>query len=412
MNKVVCNICGTSYPENATQCPICGSVQNTDNVAQDRSNGENYSYVKGGRFSKSNVKKRNQAKAAAVPAAASGKYSQKNSDKPSTGSVVVVVVLLLVIIAMTGFIVVQFFLTDGLLLNGLRLGSGTSVSDKTTLPAEDPTTLPASEPEDTTISLVCTDIQINAQSIRLEGIGSTFTLNVSLTPADTTDTVTYSSSDESVATVSDQGVVTAEGAGTAIITASCGSASAQCSVTCIDPDAKVLAFNRKEITFETEGESWVLYSGDIPTEEIIWTSDDNTVATFTDGKVVAVGEGDTTVSGIYQDQTVTCIIHCQFDGQTQEGNSNISEASGETGKTYQLYNPYGYADDVTLNPGDQFTLKLVDENKNEATNVQWKVEDESICTFSNNIVEAKSSGTTTITATHEGKTYTCIVRVN
>ena len=24
MNKVICDICGTSYPENAEQCPICG----------------------------------------------------------------------------------------------------------------------------------------------------------------------------------------------------------------------------------------------------------------------------------------------------------------------------------------------------------------------------------------------------
>ena len=30
MNKVVCNICGTSYPESAKQCPICGSIRPGD----------------------------------------------------------------------------------------------------------------------------------------------------------------------------------------------------------------------------------------------------------------------------------------------------------------------------------------------------------------------------------------------
>ena len=57
MNKVVCNICGTSYPESATQCPICGNVQNTEKGTSANSNNGNYTYVKGGRFSKANVKR-------------------------------------------------------------------------------------------------------------------------------------------------------------------------------------------------------------------------------------------------------------------------------------------------------------------------------------------------------------------
>ena len=412
MNKVVCNICGTSYPESATQCPICGNVQDTEKGAAAKSNNGNYTYVKGGRFSKANVKRRNQAKAAETSATAKKKRSQKEPEKSNTGSVIIVAVLLLVIIAMTGYIVVQFCMPNGLLFGGLDLWVSPSASESTTAPSAEPSTAPATEPEDTTVSLQCTDVQLNTQSIQLDGIGSTFKLEVSLTPEDTEDAVTYSSSDESVAAVSDNGVITAVSEGTAVITVRCGSVSAKCTVTCSDPDANVLTLNRKEITFGTEGQSWLLYNGDIPNEEIVWTSDDNNVATISDGKVVAVGEGDTTVSGIYKGQTATCIIHCRFEEQTQEGNSNISEATGGTGNTYQLYNPYGFAEDVTINPGDRFTLKLVDADMNEVTNAQWQVNDENICTFSNNVVEGKNSGTTTVTATYEGKTYTCVVRVN
>ena len=33
MNKVICDICGTAYPETATQCPICGSAKQVDSNA-------------------------------------------------------------------------------------------------------------------------------------------------------------------------------------------------------------------------------------------------------------------------------------------------------------------------------------------------------------------------------------------
>ena len=169
--------------------------------------------------------------------------------------------------------------------------------------------------------------------------------------------------------------------------------------------------NRKEITFTSEGEDWLLYNGDIPIDDIVWTSDDNLVATIESGKVTAVADGDTTVYGVYEDQKVACVIHCKFD-EEQEETGEISEAEGDTSKTYMLFNPYGYADDVTMNVGEQFTLKLVDSGLNDADDVTWAVKNESVCTFSSNTVKAVGSGVTEVTATCEGKTYTCVVRVN
>ena len=115
--------------------------------------------------------------------------------------------------------------------------------------------------------------------------------------------------------------------------------------------------------------------------------------------------------GIYNDQRVACVIHCKFD-EEQDQNTEVSEANGDTQKTYTLYNPYGYADDVTMNVGEQFTLKLIDADFNNASDVQWTVKNESICTYSGNTVTAVGSGMTEVTATCEGKTYTCVVRVN
>ena len=61
-------------------------------------------------------------------------------------------------------------------------------------------------------------------------VGTTETLLATPTPSNTTDAVTWTSSDTTVATVNN-GVVTAVSNGTATITATCGGYSAACSVT-------------------------------------------------------------------------------------------------------------------------------------------------------------------------------------
>ncbi|WP_036912450.1 Ig-like domain-containing protein [Prevotella sp. FD3004] len=66
------------------------------------------------------------------------------------------------------------------------------------------------------------------------GIGKEVTLEATVSPADVEDfDVTWSSSDETVATVDDAGVVHAVGAGTAVITAKAGSKKATCDVSVV-----------------------------------------------------------------------------------------------------------------------------------------------------------------------------------
>lgn len=407
MNKVVCYVCGTSYPENATQCPICGYVQTADNAASAHSSDGGYTYVKGGRFSKANVKKRNQAnaKSAQVPAKEK-KNTNSTAKKESNVYIVLIVVLLLAIISVASYIALRFIIPNDFLFEGLE---GLSLS----VEKQEIETEPATEvvTESTALSLACTMVSLDTDTVQLDGKNSTYQLAAALEPTDTTDSVTYVSSDEAIATVNEQGLITAVGSGSAVITVTCGSASAQCTVNCVIQEEIILELNRKEITFDTEGQSWTLYNGEIPVEDIIWSSDDNNVATIENGKVTAVANGDTTVLAIYNDQTVACVIHCKFE-EPQEETSNISEADGTSTKAYALYNPYGYADDVTLNVGEQFILKLVDASYNSADDVQWSVKNESVCKFSDNTVTAVGSGMTEVTATCEGKTYTCVVRVN
>lgn len=76
----------------------------------------------------------------------------------------------------------------------------------------------------------CTGIELDQSSKTVTELGN-FTLTATVTPADTTDDVLWSTSDATVATVAN-GVVTVVGLGTATITATCGEQTATCVVAC------------------------------------------------------------------------------------------------------------------------------------------------------------------------------------
>lgn len=81
------------------------------------------------------------------------------------------------------------------------------------------------------VSVPAESIVLNSTEQRI-AVGGTVQLAAVVMPESTSDkTVTWTSSDEAIATVNADGVVSAIAAGTVTITASCGSASAACSVT-------------------------------------------------------------------------------------------------------------------------------------------------------------------------------------
>lgn len=78
----------------------------------------------------------------------------------------------------------------------------------------------------------CTSIMLSASDVSLSQPGQTKGLAVTKEPADATDKVSFRSSDPSVATVDEYGLITAVGAGNATITVTCGDAVAFCKVVC------------------------------------------------------------------------------------------------------------------------------------------------------------------------------------
>lgn len=76
----------------------------------------------------------------------------------------------------------------------------------------------------------CTGISLSESTLTLENVGTTETLTATVTPADTTDAIVWSTSDPNVVDVV-SGVLTVVGVGTVTITATCGEQSASCDVT-------------------------------------------------------------------------------------------------------------------------------------------------------------------------------------
>lgn len=79
----------------------------------------------------------------------------------------------------------------------------------------------------------CTGIELDKSTISVNSLDGTQSITPTISPTGCTDTVSWSTSDSNVATVSN-GVVSFVGLGTATITATCGEYSATCSVTVDD----------------------------------------------------------------------------------------------------------------------------------------------------------------------------------
>lgn len=87
----------------------------------------------------------------------------------------------------------------------------------------------------------CTGLSLDPSTISFTALGAIQEITATKTPANTTDALLWTSSNENVAIVSD-GIVTCVGIGTATITAMCGTQTDICSVSCAS-----ISYNPKEL---------------------------------------------------------------------------------------------------------------------------------------------------------------------
>ena len=237
---------------------------------------------------------------------------------------------------------------------------------------------------------------------------TTATLTAAVIPSNATNkNVTWSSSDEEVATVVN-GVVNALKPGNATITVTTadGNKTAQCAVTVTEKEVipvSAITVSPKDATVKT-GAS-VTLTGEIQPENasnqnMIWTSDNEGVATVAGGVVTGVAEGTATI-------TVT-----SAENDTIRDTATITVENGEP--------EIVEVESVSVEPAE---LSLIEEGTKKLThtitpsnatnqNVSWSSDNEAVATVSQaGVVTAIKEGTANITVTTESNNKTAICKV-
>ncbi len=255
---------------------------------------------------------------------------------------------------------------------------------------------------DVTVTIPVTGIKLQ-QSASLY-VGKTISLVAEISPEDASDkTVTWSSSNEEIATVDKDGLVTAIAVGEAIITVTANDGSdvkATCAITVNPIPVSSISLNKESESLKV-GETMQLEETVLPEDAtnktVTWTSSNVEIATVdANGKVTAVALGDATI-------TVTA-----NDGSKAEASCKISVIPTPV-VSISLNETY-----LNLKEGEKFTLipTILPEDATYKT-VTWKTSDEEAAIVDQNgVVTALKQGLATITATSsDGVSASCAVTV-
>ncbi len=347
MQKVICDICGTSYSDTLENCPICGAArepapENQEPVSEESR--ENPSEdtpedQRKNRFAQIFREEFYDSEEEDEPVLAPKASEPPEAPEPGRSGWIAVIALSLVIVLLlgaAGFLFFRFYLP-----HQLRQSRATEeTTAETTL--EQPTATEAAEP-----TVPCKSIVLTAGVPEISRIGQYWLLHVMVLPENTTDQLVFISSDENVVTVTDEGRLCAVGEGETTVVISCGMEEILCQVVVKLPEETaaaqapqeaseeteapseteaptqqttaeargdvVLKLKQSDISFSKKGVTFQLeLDCDLKPEEVEWFTMDPDIALCHDGLLTVVGSGTTRIGCRYGDQEVFCIVRCNL----------------------------------------------------------------------------------------------------
>lgn len=224
----------------------------------------------------------------------------------------------------------------------------------------------------------------------------TAALTITYNPENTTDdkTAVWSSSDDKIATVDQNGVVTAVAPGKATIIAKVGKHEAACTVTVKEQPLNSIALNKQEMTLDkgkTESLT-VTYNPEDTTDDktVVWSTSDSNVATVKNGVVTAVGVGKATITATVGEKQAKCevTVTSPLDHITIPSTAKVNK--GETTSLSVSYFP---------------------EDTTDSKDVVWTSSNSAVASVKDGVVTGHMAGTAVITANVGGKQASCTVTV-
>ena len=242
-----------------------------------------------------------------------------------------------------------------------------------------------------------TSVTLNEHALTLVE-GDEATLSATVKPDDATEpSITWSTSDASVATVSDGKVKTLK-PGKVTISAKAGEKSDACEITVEKRFIEVtsVTLNEHSLTL-VEGDEATLLATVLPDDatdpSVTWSTSDASVATVTDGKVKTLKPGKVTISAKAGEKSDACEITVE---------KRFIEVTSVTLNEHAL----------TLVEGDEAVL-TASVKPDDATDpsVTWSTSDASVATVSDGKVKTLKPGKVTISAKAGEKSDACEITV-
>ena len=200
-----------------------------------------------------------------------------------------------------------------------------------------------------------------------------------LTQVFANDAVVWSTNDNDVININQQGYVYAKHAGTAVLTATKDNASVTCV---IKVEALHPYFDHESLDVYTS-EPATLTVNDYGARTIEWKSKDPKIATVENGVIQGLKPGTTTISAKVGDDTLECKVKVKR-------------------KTFKISHK-----EATFYVGDEGQLGI----ENAYPDIKWETSNAAVATVANGHIWTMSPGKATLKATSNGQTVKCVVTV-
>lgn len=200
-----------------------------------------------------------------------------------------------------------------------------------------------------------------------------------LTQVFANDAVVWSTNDNDVININQQGYVYAKHAGTAVLTATKDNAS----VTCVIKVEALHPYLDHESLDVYTSEPATLTVNDYGARTIEWKSKDPKIATVENGVIQGLKPGTTTISAKVGDDTLECKVKVKR-------------------KTFKISHK-----EATFYAGDEGQLGI----ENAYPDIKWETSNAAVATVANGHIWTMSPGKATLKATSNGQTVKCVVTV-